>query len=594
LNGIFDYPLDTGYLLRKKRSIKKELLKREDFISKKVAILGGSTTSEIKEMLELFLLNEGIKPEFYESEYNQYFEDIMFSNELKAFSPDIVYIHTSYRNIMNPPEIHDEKEKIQNKLEKEFDCYQSLWEKAISDYNCIVIQNNFEYPRNRSLGNLDAVNYNGLTCFINKLNIMFSEYAQENTHVFINDINYLSSWIGLDQWHDMSFWYHFKYSLSYHAIPYLAKNLSTIIKSVYGKSKKCLVLDLDNTLWGGIIGDDGVDHIKIGKETALAEVYTGFQEYIKELSKRGITLAIASKNDYEHAIEGLNHPEMIIKEEHFSSIKANWEPKFININQIAQEINIGIDSLVFIDDNPAERDIVRSQLPLVAVPNVGEDAAKFIDFIDRNGYFEPIKISKEDMQRTKYYEANKKREEIKAKYNNYDEYLQSLNMIADIHYFKPIYLERITQLTNKTNQFNLTTKRYSFTEIKEISQSKNKIPLYGRLKDKFGDNGLISVVIGDIKGKELHIDLWIMSCRVLKRDMEKAMFDVIVEECKKKEIDLIYGYFYKTQKNKMVKDHYRNLGFEAIEESDDQSKWVIEVSKVIEKKNKFIARGEYE
>ncbi|MFC3886646.1 HAD-IIIC family phosphatase [Bacillus songklensis] len=591
---MFDYPLDTGHLLRKKRSIKKELLKKENFINKKVAILGGSTTSEIKEMLELFLLNEGMKPEFYESDYNKYFEDIMFSDELKEFSPDIIYIHTSYRNIINRPEIHDEKEQIQNKLEKEFDYYKSLWEKAISDHNCIIIQNNFEYPRNRSLGNLDAVNYNGLTYFINKLNVMFSEYAQENTQILINDINYLSSWIGLDQWHDMSFWYHFKYSLSYHAIPHLAKNLSNIIKSVYGKSKKCLVLDLDNTLWGGIIGDDGVDHIKIGKETAIAEVYTGFQEYIKELSKRGVTLAIASKNDYENAIEGLNHPEMTIKEEHFSSIKANWEPKFINITKIAQEINIGIDSLVFIDDNPAERDIVKSQLPFVAVPNVGEDAAKFIDFIDRNGYFEPIKISKEDMQRNKYYEANKKREEVKAKYNNYDEYLQSLNMVADIHYFKSVYLERITQLTNKTNQFNLTTKRYSFTEIEEISKSKSKIPLCGRLKDKFGDNGLISVVIGDIKGKELHIDLWLMSCRVLKRDMEKAMFDAIVEECKKRGINVIYGYYYKTPKNKMVKDHYRNLGFEAVEESDDQSKWVIEVSKIIEKKNKFIARGDYE
>ncbi|MGG3888385.1 HAD-IIIC family phosphatase [Metabacillus fastidiosus] len=593
MQELFEFPLDASYLLRKKRAIKKELLKKESFISKKIAILGGSTTAELKEILELFLLNEGIKPQFYESDYNKYFEDIMFSDELKAFNPDIIYIHTSYRNIINCPKIHDDKEQIQKKLEKEFDFYKILWEKAIADHNCVVIQNNFEFPRNRSLGNLDTVNYNGLTYFINKLNIMFSEYVQESTQVLINDINYLSSWIGLDRWHDMSFWYHFKYALSYNAIPHLAKSISNLIKTIYGKSRKCLVLDLDNTLWGGIIGDDGVGQVKIGKETAVAEGYTGFQEYIKELSSRGVTLAIASKNEYENAIEGLNHPEMIIKKEDFSSIKANWQPKFINIDQIAKEINIGIDSLVFIDDNPAERDIVKSQLPLVAVPNVGEDVAKFIDFIDRNGYFEPIKISKEDMQRNEYYGENKQREEAKAKYNNYDEYLQSLNMIADIKPFQSIYLERIAQLTNKTNQFNLTTKRYSFTEIEQISKSQNKVSLYGRLKDKYGDNGLISVVIGDIKGKELHIDLWLMSCRVLKRDMEKAMFDSIVEVCKEKKIDLIYGYYYKTAKNKMVKDHYKNLGFKAVEESDDYNKWMVEVSK-LEKKNKFIVRGEYE
>ncbi|PLT35494.1 HAD family hydrolase [Bacillus sp. V5-8f] len=594
MSDLFEYPLDTGYLLRKKRAIKKELLQKGIFIHKKVAILGGSTTSEIKDMLELFLLNEGIRPDFYESSFNKYYEDIMFSDELKKFSPDIIYIHTTYRNILNQPEINDNNDQIQNKLKKEFDSFKFMWEKAIADHNCLIIQNNFDYPRNRSLGNLDTAHINGFTYFITKLNIMLSEYAQMNTNVLINDINYLSSWVGLEQWHDLSFWYNFKYALSYHAIPYLAKNISTIVKSAYGKSKKCLVLDLDNTLWGGVIGDDGVDHIKIGKETAIAEAFSEFQAYIEKLHKQGITLAIASKNDYENAIAGLCHPEMVIKQENISNIKANWEPKFSNINKISEELNIGIDSLVFIDDNPAERDIVKSQLPDVSVPDIGQNVEKFIDFIDRNGYFEPIRISKEDLQRNHFYELNKKREEIKSKYKDYGDYLKSLNMIADINYFKPIYLERISQLTNKTNQFNLTTKRYTLTEIEEISKSKNKIPLYGRLKDKFGDNGLITVVIGDVKGKELHIDLWLMSCRVLKRDMEKAMFDAIVEECIKKGIERIYGYYYKTQKNNMVKDHYRNLGFKAVEESDSHGKWIMEVKKANEKKNSFIARGEYE
>ncbi len=591
MREVFEYPLDSGYILRKKKSIKKQLLKKENFLSKKVAILGGSTTSEIKEILELFLLNEGIKADFYESDYNKYYEEIMFSEFLKEFNPDIVYIHTSFRNIRNLPKVDDDREQIANKLEKEYEYYKSLWETAVANLNCIVIQNNFDLPRNRSLGNLDTINFNGLTNFIMRLNLKFSEFAEGNQQVFINDINFLAAYIGLEKWHDLSMWSNFKYCLAYEAIPHLAKNLSIIIKSVYGMSKKCLVLDLDNTLWGGVIGDDGVDNIKIGKETGVAEAYTSFQNYIKELRSIGITLAIASKNDYKNAIEGLNHPDMILKKGDFLNIKANWEPKFINIEKIAKEINIGIDSLVFVDDNPAERDIVKAQLPSVAVPNVGEDPGKYIDYLDRNGYFEQVKISEEDKQRNQFYENNQKRNEEVAKYNDYGQFLQSLQMVADIDYFKPIYLERITQLTNKTNQFNLTTRRYSNTEIAEISKSNNKIALYGRLKDKFGDNGLISVVIGDIKVKELHIDLWLMSCRVLKREMEKAMFDALVAECKKKEIEFIYGYYIKTPKNNLVKDHYQNLGFVAVKESN--SKWVFEINKAKEDTNKYIKREAY-
>jgi FkbH-like protein len=593
LNEIFNYPLDTGYLLRKKKTIKRNLLAKGNFEVIKIAILGGSTTAEVKDMLELFLLNEGIKPEFYESDYNRYFEDIMFGDQLKKFRPDIIYIHTSYRNIKNFPQIEDEKEQVEEKLEIEFNYYKTLWEKAISDHNCMIIQNNFDYPRNRSLGNLDNVSYNGMSYFVNKLNIKFSEYTHFNSKVLINDIHYLSSWLGLDQWHDLSVWYNFKYALSLQSIPYLAKNLSNIIKTIYGKSKKCLVLDLDNTLWGGIIGDDGADKIQIGKETAIGESYTDLQFYIKELSNRGITLAIASQNEYEHALEGLNHPEMILNAKDFSNIKANWDHKYINISKIAQEINIGLDSLVFVDDNPAEREIVKLQLPSISVPNIGEDVTKYIDHIDRNGYFEPITISREDINRNKYYEANNKRIKLQERFEDYQDFLQSLNMVAEISYLRPVFFERVAQLTNKTNQFNLTTKRYSLTEIEEVSKSPNKIALYGRLKDKFGDNGLVSVIIGDIKGKELHINLWLMSCRVLKRNMELIMFDALIEECQKKNIDFIYGYYIKSSKNKMVSDHYRTMGFKAVEESEHQSKWVLEVKSVVDKKNKVIKRGEY-
>lgn len=588
-----NYPLDINYILRKKKSIKKELIKKENLIEKKIAILGGSTTSEIKNVLEIFLLNEGILPVFYESEYNKYYEDALFGEELNNFNPEIIYIHTNYRNIQNFPCISDDNEKIKKLLEIEYSKFESIWKILKEKFNCIIIQNNFDYPKNRVMGNYDRVLSNGRINFIDKLNEKFVNYAKDNNNFYLNDINYLSAQIGLDNWEDNSLWYNYKYAISYDSIPKLCKNISNIIKAIYGKNKKCLVLDLDNTLWGGVIGDDGINGIKIGTETAMGEAYTEFQKYIKNIKNLGITLAISSKNEDKIAKEGLNLEDMILKEEDFFTIKANWEPKSVNILEIAKEINIGLDSIVFLDDNPAEREIVRESLNVISVPEIGNDILKYIDYIDRNGYFEIVNFSKEDLKRNEYYNANKEREKEKQSFLNYEDFLSSLEMNAEIDFAKPIYLDRITQLINKTNQFNLTTKRYGLAEIEEISKSENKVIFYGKLKDKFGDNGLISIVIGDIKEKELHIDLWLMSCRVLKRDMEKAMFDFLIDYCKKKDIDEIFGYYYKTNKNMMVKDFYKELGFENLEATEDKSIWKLKVNDIKNKKNKLIKIGEY-
>ena len=590
---IFNYPLDAEYILRKKKSIKRELLKNENLIEKKIAILGGSTTAEIKNILEIFLLNEGIKPLFYESEYNKYYEDALFSQELEEFAPEIIYIHTNYKNIQNFPNINNLKEEVDNLLEDEYQKYLNIWKALKEKFNCIIIQNNFDYPRNRIMGNYDRVSFNGRLNYIDRLNMKFIEYAQNNNNFYINDINYLSSQIGLDNWEDNSLWYGYKYAISYDAIPKLCKNITNIIKAIYGKNKKSIVLDLDNTLWGGIIGDDGINGIKIGTETAIGEAYTGFQKYIKSIKELGITLAIASKNEDNIAREGLNLEDMILKEKEFFTIKANWEPKSINIENIAKEINIGLDSIVFLDDNPAEREIVRDSLKVVEVPEIGNDVLKYIDYIDRNGYFEILNLSKEDLERNKYYEANKEREREKSSFNNYEEFLKSLKMKADIDFAKLLYLDRIAQLTNKTNQFNLTTKRYTLSEIEEISKSDNKVIFYGRLQDKFGDNGLISIVIGDIKEKELHIELWLMSCRVLKRDMEKAMFDFLIKYCKEKNIKKIFGYYFKTTKNNMVKDFYKELGFKNELLEEEKSIWSLDVDDISEETNKVIEIGEY-
>jgi FkbH-like protein len=371
------------------------------------------------------------------------------------------------------------------------------------------------------------------------------------------------------------------------AIPELAFNISKIINSIFGKSKKCLVLDLDNTCWGGVIGDDGLDGIHIGTETAIAETFTSLQSYAKELKQRGITLAVCSKNDFKNAKEGFEHPESILCFDDFTSFKANWGPKHQNILDIAKEINIGIDSLVFIDDNPVERDIVFSQIPSVSVPNVGSDVINFIDHIDRNGYFEPISLLPDDINRNKYYEDNKKRAVEQSTFKSYDEFLVSLDMTATIKSFSSIYLDRITQLTNKTNQFNLTTNRYTAGEIENIANSDKYIKIYGKLTDKYGDNGLIAITIGRIEYKQCHIDLWLMSCRVLKRDMEFAMLDELVRQCKEKRISEIVGYYFKSAKNNMVSDLYEKFGFILSKANNEDTIWKLDILNY-ENKNKFI------
>lgn len=585
-----NYPFDPQYILRKKRSIRRHLSEKPGLIEKRIAILGGSTTAEIKDILELFLLDCGIRPVFYESEYNRYYEDIMFENsELAAFAPEIIYIHTTSVNIMRFPAIHEAGDMVDQLLDMEFTKFKNLWGRITDSYNCMVIQNNFELPHYRTLGNLDFYDIHGRTYFISQLNQRFAQYARTNKNLCINDINYISAWFGLERWYDKHFWYSYKYAMNYEAIPLLAHSIASIIKAIYGKSKKCLVLDLDNTLWGGVIGDDGMEGIQIGKETPTAEAHTEFQQYVIELKERGIMLAICSKNEEENAIKGFLHPDSILKFDDFAAFKANWDPKHENVKDIAKSLNIGSDSLVFVDDNPAEREIVMSQVPEVEVPDIGSNVAKYIDILDKTGYFETFSLSGDDLQRNRFYAENTLRKEMKAHFKNYDDFLKSLDMVAEIRSFMPVYLDRITQLINKTNQFNLTTKRYTLAEIESIAGNPAYITFYGRLQDKFGDNGLISIIIGFKKEKELHVDLWLMSCRVLKRGMESAMFNRLVEEAQKEGVATIYGYYYKTPKNAMVSDLYRDMGFECVSLSENgDSVWRYDITKSTEVKIHFI------
>lgn len=593
-----DYPFNSEYILKKRKSIKKSLLGQEGQrrIDKRIAVLGGSTTHDIKEMLELFLLNAGIAPVFYESEYNQYWQDVMFDDpELVSFHPDIVFIHTSSRNIKDFPEIRDSEEQIAALAEEVYAPFEQMWKKIEDVYQCPVIQNNFEPPFYRLLGNADFSRPQGRLNFINRLNAKFAAYAEGHKNFFINDINYMASCYGIQKWADPLYWHMYKYACAVQAIPELAYNLANIIKSIYGKNQKAFVLDLDNTLWGGVVGDDGADNIEIGQETPMGQLYSEFQEYLKAHKELGVLLTVDSKNDEENALAGLNRPDSVLKPEDFLVIKANWENKDRNIMEIAQELNIGADSLVFVDDNPAERHIVEAQIPGVKVPEV-DDAARFITTLDRAGYFEVTSLSEDDFKRNDMYKANAERRKQEASYTNYADYLRSLDMDAQIRPFEPVYMARISQLTNKSNQFNLTTKRCSQAEIEGYAQDPAYITLYGKLKDKFGDNGVVSVVFGhrDKKDETLfHIDLWLMSCRVLKRDMEFAMMDELVTKCREAGVCRIKGYYYPTAKNGMVKEFYAIQGFTKInEDTEGNAEWEFAIPEQYEKKNVVIRVNE--
>lgn len=575
-----DYPFDPKQIMRKRKAYKRELKGDGTCrIGKNIAILGGSTTNDLVDILELFLLNYGIEPSFYQSEYGKFWEDGVFDNPiLDGFNPDVIFIHTTNRNITAYPAIGDNRNAAEALLAEQYGRFETLWDSLTEKYHCPIIQNNFELPAARAMGNMEASSHFGTVNFITRLNVLFYDYADGHDYLYINDINHQSAQLGFDRWHDPFAWYMYKYAVSLDAIPTLAFNVANIIKAIYGKNKKALALDLDNTLWGGIVGDDGAEGLAVGNETSRGQMYTEFQQYLKKLQSCGILLNIISKNEESNAMAGLNNPGMVLKKDDFISIKANWEPKSENLIHMAQELDLGVDSLVFVDDNPAEREIIRQQGLGAGIPKL-EKPETYIRQIDRAGYFEMVSCSEDDARRNVMYRENAKRADFKKRFTDYQEYLRSLAMTAQIAPFSSAYFDRIAQLTNKSNQFNLTTRRFTRDEIESMSENRGYVTLYGKLADKFGDNGVVSVVIGKKKGKILDIILWLMSCRVLKRDMEFAMMDQLVEQCKKEEITTIRGFYHPTEKNGMVKDFYAGQGFEKdSEDAKGNSVWSMAVA----------------
>lgn len=566
----------------KRRSLRRELAAKPNLQPLRVALLGGSTTSSLVEVLELLLLSKGFVPQFHQSEYGRYYEDaVVDPRALIDFRPDIVYVHTSCINV---PQLRPGATELDAAalIDSQMSRYRAIWDALDNNVRCQVIQNNFELPPYAMLGNMDATAAGGRSRLLMRLNEGFATEANGRPRLLIQDIHGISARMGLNNWFDWDRYFSYKVLLKPEANRAVASSLSAMVQAIYGRARKVLVLDLDNTLWGGVIGDDGVEKIQIGRETPVAEAFTAFQEYCLTLRERGVLLAVCSKNNEEIARTGLEHPSSVLRMGHISSFKANWSPKHENILEVARELNLGVDSFVFVDDNPAERAIVEAQVPGVAVPNIGSEVSHYARIIDAARYFEPATLSKEDLERAALYAGNAQRSAEESRFASYGEYLDSLEMFAEIEPFKPIYMERIAQLTNKTSQYNLTTRRYTLAELEFAARSPHHIGLYGRLTDRFGDNGLISIVLGTQKGHALHLDLWLMSCRVLKRDMEFAMLDALVEHARERGVNVLHGTYVPTKKNALVADHYERLGFTRIDPEpgtpEGEAAWMLPIA----------------
>jgi FkbH-like protein len=570
--------LDAATLLRKKRALRTQLLQSPGLVEKRVAIVCGPTAGELKDQLELVLLSGGIKPVFWEGDYNKYFEDAVFGEpELEAFKPDLTYLHISVASVRGWSQAGDDTQAVETAFKNEW----SRWVQVLDGLRrlgCPVVTNNFEDPPLRLFGSLDAVDPRGRVRYVSRLNEALAQRVLETNGLYLHDLRRVAAWVGLRTWHDRRLWHWAKLPAAQEALPHWARSLGMLMLALFGRAKKLLALDLDNTLWGGVVGDDGMQGLKIGPDEAEGESYLEFQRYVLDLRSRGVALAVVSKNDDANARAGLAHPDGVLKAADFAAFRANWDPKSENLQSIAHALNLGRDSIVFVDDNPAERSLVSSQTPDIFVPDVGADVSNYATLLDALACFETAGLSAEDLGRAEAYAANAQRDQVQATFADYGQFLDSLQMRAEIGPWKEPYFDRISQLSNKSNQFNLTTRRLNLDEARAWAAEPPRITLLGRLTDRFGEHGLISLVSGHQQGAVLDLDLWLMSCRVLKRGMEDAMLDALVTAAKGIGAARLKGHYLPTAKNAMVKEFYGHMGFTRINENaDGGSEWDLDL-----------------
>jgi FkbH-like protein len=573
VRALASYSLDLNQLIRLSKTI-NEIRKSGGSLapltSFKLAILSNATSDFVVPSLVATAARHGIALEVISSNYGQVIQEALSANSaVNQAAPDAVLIAIDYRGLPIRP-TPGRAEESQASIDGALGFLNTIRSGIKSNSNAICIFQTLAAPPESNFGSLDRVLPGTTRYLIDGINRGIGE-AVLGTEDIVLDVASIAEIVGLHEWHCPRQWNFGKFPFSEAYLPLYADHLARIVAAMRGKSRRCLVLDLDNTLWGGVIGDDGLEGIRVAQGDATGEAHLAVQQMALALRDRGVVLAVSSKNEDETArMPFRHHPEMLLKEEHFAVFQANWHDKATNIKNIAEDLSLGLESLVFLDDNPVERGLVRNMLPEVAVPELPDDPALYARTLSAAGYFEAIALLKEDLQRADFYQDNAKRIALRNQAGDLSSYLASLQMEITFQPFDETGRARITQLINKSNQFNLTTRRYTEAEVAEIERDLSRFTLQVRLADVFGDNGMISVIICRQDAPHAwQIDTWIMSCRVLGRSVERMVLQEILENARQHGIHTLHGTYIPTDRNKLVTDHYSNLGFTEIGKRPD-------------------------
>ena len=537
----------------------------------RLAVLGSSTLTHLLPAIRVAALRRGIWLAAYEADYGQYLQELSNPNSgLHNFKPTTILFAFDTPHLLRGIDPAANTAQADSFFADVTAHLSECWRLARDAFRCPILQQTLLQVFPPLLGNNEYRLPGSRHRMAARLNTALRELA-DSDNIDLLAIDTRAAADGLAHWHDPTLWHHAKQEISPAAAPLYGDLLARLLAAQQGQSRKCLVLDLDNTLWGGVIGDDGLDGIVLGNGSALGEAFSAFQSYAADLAKRGIILAVCSKNDEINALAPFSeHPEMVLKRTDIACFIANWTDKATNIRAIAQQLNIGLDSLVFVDDNPFERNLIRQELPMVAVPEIPEDPALYAACIADAGYFESLAITSEDRDRAGRYQANIAREALATTATDLPSYLRGLDMRLHWRRFDKIGLQRSVQLINKTNQFNLTTRRYTEEDVRAVMDDPRAFGLQFRLFDRFGDNGIIAIVIGRlIQDTDLLLDTWLMSCRVLGRQVEEATLSVIAEQARGLGAQRLIGEYRPSAKNAMVKNHYEKLGFYKLGTSPD-------------------------
>lgn len=549
-----------------KRSLKKDLSSLPII---KIALAGDTATQLLATAIRGTGAVRGYNIDLFETEYNQVEQQLLIpTSDLHQFDADFIVIFQSTHKLGEHHSLLP-AEKQMTLADDRLAFIASVCENPFLASKKIIY---FNYPE---IGDTVFGSYankvdSSFTFQVRKLNYELMKLSQQYPNLFICDIAELQNKFGRDRMFAPNTYTSTEMVFRMDVLPFVASRVMDIVCAIKGQFKKCLILDLDNTLWGGVIGDDGLEGIQLGHGLGIGKMFTEFQMWIKKLKQRGIIICVASKNNEETAKEPFEkHPDMVLKLDDIAVFQANWETKVDNIRTIQQILNIGFDSMVFLDDNPFERNIVRENIPGITVPELPEFPEDYLEYLYSLNLFETASYSNLDKDRTKQYQVEAKRVSLSKTFTNEADFLKSLNMVSTVSGFTKFNTPRVAQLSQRSNQFNLRTVRYTDADIEALANDPDVIDLSFTLEDKFGDNGLIAVVIMKPLDKEtLFVDTWFMSCRVLKRGMENFTLNMMVEVAKAKGYKKIIGEYLPTAKNGMVADHYTNLGFKRVEVLD--------------------------